>query len=469
MRKLGLTWIISIGWFVLGSSAPITAQGQVIMMSREQAASILQRILEVGNYPGTLNWKTVEELPNQMEVDFYDTDLQTFLLEQGKNHVFTMKRLSPTWYEVKSPFNDAYLFPISHHHLEKDPSVESYELPDILVNAWSGRVVIELFPDLEKKTNTERGLCSLPILTKDQKRARVLEIMRTLYGDGDYEVTFEYHPSEDGLPDEEYWSAFLVYKVDPFTRARLLTRGALLINSRTGALEGGEFVNRPVTISTKPTISESEARQIGLNFIRRMSVTFQGWLHGYQGGKKIGNTLFVGHVDEGLFVEEDGLLEQHLIWMFPFTMTLSTGELSGGVIIVNAHTGEIMLDFSANLEVTRSQWRRRKHLIPKEYQIPYIIINNRIAWCWTPLRLVRGRLYIATRYVDNLGGYWDGQWIRSERSAFKVDTKECLRRYGQIFLPLRKVCQAIGIRLHWDNKWKVPVLRAEWLERKIYW
>ncbi|MDW8029124.1 MAG: hypothetical protein RMK94_12105 [Armatimonadota bacterium] len=468
MKKLCLTQVIVVSgliWLVL---SPLKAQ-ELSMMSREQAASILQQILRVGNYPGDFVWKTVADLPNQIEVDFYDSNLQSFLLEQGKNPVFTMKPLPPTWYEVQSPFNDAYFFPLGHTDLRGS----SYEAPDVLVNAWSGRVKIDLPDILWEKTNTERGLGSLPPLTREQQRARALEIMRTLYGEGTYIVAWEVYPSDidpadygasgDRLPDEEYFSFFIIYKVDPFTGARLLTQGLLMINARTGALEGGEFVNRPVNISTKPTISESEARQIALNFIQqRMSVTFQGWLHGYQGGgKKIGDTLLVGHVDEGLFVVEDGLLEQHLIWMFPFKMTLSTGRLSGGVISVNAHTGEIMLDFQANLEVTKSQWRRRKSSPLSRYQVPFVSINGSHAWCFTPLQLIGGQLYLAAKYVDNLGTHWDGHRIQGKRGAFEVDV---LKHHGQIYLPFRIVCQVSGIRLWWDNERKIPILRAEWLE-----
>jgi len=464
MKKLSLMELIIVGGLIWIVMLPLKAQ-ELSMMSREQAASILQRILQVGNYPGDFGWKTTTDLPNQIEVDFYDSELQSFLIEQGKNPVFTMKRLSPTWYEVVSPFEDAYLFPVNHYHLQ---GIE-YEIPDVLVNAWSGRVSIDLPDILYGKTNTERGLGSLPPLTREQQRERALEIMRALYGEGTYVVAKEVYLSDidPNFQDEEYCSYFVVYKVDPSTSARLLTRGVLGINARTGALEEGEFINRPVNISTKPTISESEARQIALNFIQqRLSVTFQGWLHGYLGGEKIGNTLFVGHVDEGLFVEEDGLLEQHLVWMFPFKMTLSTGELSAGVISVNAHTGEIMLDFSAHLEVTSGQWRQKEKSVPSRHQVPFMNVNGRLAWCWAPLQLIDGRLYIAAKYVDNLGIHWDSQRIQGKRGAFKLDFRECLTHRGETYLPLKVVCQVAGIRLWWDNKRKVPILRAGWLEPK---
>ncbi|MEM2368171.1 MAG: hypothetical protein QXQ50_08075 [Candidatus Bathyarchaeia archaeon] len=469
VKKFILTRVIIVSGLIWLMMLPLEAQ-ELSMMSREQAALILQRIFQVGNYPGDFGWKKTAELPNQIEVDFYDSELQSFLKEQGKNPVFTMKCLSPTWYGVASPFDEAYLFPVNHYHLQGI----RYEIPDVLVNAWSGRVSIDLPDILCGKTNTERGLGLLPPLTREQQRERALEIMRALYGEGTYVVAKEVYPSDidPNLQDEEYGGCFVVYKVDPSTSARLLTRGVLGINARTGALEGGEFINRPVNISTKPTIPESEARQIALNFIKqRLLVTFQGWLHGYLGDEKIGNAIFAEHMDEGLFVVEDGLLEQHLEWIFPFKMTLSSGKLFPGVIRVNAHTGEIVLSLPQCLEVTLSVWKQRKKFVPKKsvpsrYQIPFIEINGKSARCFTPLQLVDGQLYIAAKYADNFGVHWDGQRIQGKQGVSELGVRECLKHHGEIYLPLKVVCQVAGICLQWDNRRKVPILRVEWLDPK---
>lgn len=456
--SLSVMWLFGFSFY----SGQIWAQPN--MMTREQAASILQQILHVGQYPGTLDWTTVANLPAQQEVHLFDSRLQNQLLEQGKSPVHTMTVYPPTWWKAPSPFDDAYVFFVDHNHLSDTDAI-----PDIWVNAWTGLTLIDLPTALSGKTNTQRGLGHLTPLTFEQQRARALEIVRTLYGDGEYLFRLEVY---DQLPDPpyekydnaEFGSEFLIYKIDPQTGARLLTRASMLINSRTGGLEAGRFYNRPVTISTKPTYTETQARQIALNYLQKRGVSFREWLHGYQGYKRVGDVIFAGYVDEGLFVEEDGLLEQHLVWMFPYSYTTSHGEIFAGFVGVNAHTGSIIPDFTLSMEAHK--WERKHWRKLPEHQISLILVNGDMVELWEPLRLKNGRLYIWAEYVDNLGGRWDGHQIFGEKGIIKITPTECLRRGQYIYLPLAKVCQALGIRLWWDNHRKRLKLRVEWLEAK---
>ncbi|GIV20673.1 MAG: hypothetical protein KatS3mg023_2424 [Armatimonadota bacterium] len=41
-----------------------------------------------------------------------------------------------------------------------------------------------------------------------------------------------------------------------------------------------------------------------------------------------------------------------------------------------------------------------------------------------------------------------------------------LRRGKMDYVPLRDVCQAAGVRLHWDSRHKIPILYADWLDVK---
>ncbi len=71
--SLSVMWLFSLSFY----SGQLWAQ--LIMMTREQAASILHQILQVGQYPGKLRWTTVANLPAQQEVHLFDAQLQNAL------------------------------------------------------------------------------------------------------------------------------------------------------------------------------------------------------------------------------------------------------------------------------------------------------------------------------------------------------------------------------------------------------
>jgi hypothetical protein len=247
----------------------------------------------------------------------------------------------------------------------------------------------------------------------------------------------------------------------------------MTLNSRTGNLEGGIFYNRPVTISTKPTITEAQARQIVLNFLKENGLTFQDWLHGFVGFSIIPgtDTVIADYVHEGLEVTEDGMLEQFLAWILPFKF-IRAGETGAAVLIVNAHTGEVMPSFSMAMEIWQRKWQPRKtgkQPIKQDTRlIQMMLFNGYLTYLNAPLILQDGRIYISKDYIDNLGVVLEGNKLKGQRGEISIRDEKQLHYMGREYLPFRRICEVTGIRLWWDNEQKMPILRAEWLEpRKL--
>jgi hypothetical protein len=82
-----LSLMIIDGW---GSTQPT-------MMTREEAGQILLRFAQAGNYPGTIHWLTVDDLPEKQEVHEDDRTLIEQLIEEGRDWAVTMCEFTPTW------------------------------------------------------------------------------------------------------------------------------------------------------------------------------------------------------------------------------------------------------------------------------------------------------------------------------------------------------------------------------------
>jgi hypothetical protein len=171
------------------------------------------------------------------------------------------------------------------------------------------------------------------------------------------------------------------------------------------------------------------------------------------------------YFDFGLFVVEDGLLEQHLVWMLPCVWEWQ-GQRRGSLVGVNAHTGEVMTSVPASL-VLYERRQRKNWEQHREVEVFGLQLNGAPAYLWfSPMRLVANRLYIQSRFARSFGvDYQDGR-LSGKMGVHRLNPWERLHRNGIEYVPLRDVCEVAGIRLHWDNQRKVPILHAEWLDVK---
>ncbi|GIV17687.1 MAG: hypothetical protein KatS3mg022_3122 [Armatimonadota bacterium] len=74
-------------------------------------------------------------------------------------------------------------------------------------------------------------------------------------------------------------------------------------------------------------------------------------------------------------------------------------------------------------------------------------------------------MYLALRYLSAFATQWDGKSLAG-RAVKSLQPRGVLRRGKMDYVPLRDVCQAAGIRLHWDSRHKIPILYADWLDVK---
>lgn len=445
---------------ILALSVRAFAQAPV-MLTREHAGQLLMQALQAGQFPtSVVVGLSSSELPAGFEVLEYDWETLSQLTPQEKDYP-TMTRFSEaTWFGINTPYDHAYLFGVRFEPLRTEMLIR--------VNAWTGFIQILPSPRPEDPltTNSQMGLGNLPILSLDQQRERALQIARTILGHGTFIVRAVF-PLEDGerVSAGEWGTEFLVYKIDPSTGACLPQMARLLINSRTGWMEQALIYNRPLRVSTIPSINWLQAMYIAQSYLTNMGLAVAEWVTHYPMDDRYSELGMPWQFDFGLFVVEDGLLEQHLVWMLPCIWDWQ-GRQHAGLVGVNAHTGEVMTDVSAALKIVpirqRKSWQLRK-----EVEIFGLEWNGSSAYLWlAPMHLVGGRVYIQSRYADNFGVDRQHDWLVAKSKKVHLHSSEKLQRNGVDYVSLRRLCEVAGIRIHWDNQRKIPVLYADWLDVK---
>ncbi len=453
---LCLTFIVDVGF-------PQTPS----MMTREQAGAIALRFAQSGRYPGTLHWLTTQDLPTQQEVMEGDTSLVTELVRQGKDWSFTMRKKGHAgWFGNAGVYKDTYIFRVT---FDQFPD----RVTEITVNGWTGyceigplRKISNTAP-LGKETNTELGLGNLPVKTVDELRDIALSIAQQLLGAGSYDVLTYAYTSDKQQMLAEYGWVFVIFKINPQTGAHLPQMVALALNSRTGWLEEGQLWNRPLTVSTNPAISKDEAKKKAAEHLAQFGITVTEWLEdGLYAGKILDKDAFPYNAVAGLYIVEDDLLQQHLMWIFIFSYSDQSGQTRYEFIAVNAHTGAVRLGFSLNatLALQRQKLLWEKHRV---LEIPWMIINGEAVGLEEPLLLVHGRVYIGVGYAANplcFGTKWDGKKVKGKGGEINIKASERFIFQGRLYIPLRRLCEAAGIHLGWNNELKVPILKVVRLE-----
>lgn len=434
------------------------------VMTREQAGQIALQFAQAGGYPGTLHWLTTQDLPAQQEVMEGDDVLVTELVRQRKDWSFTMRKKGRAgWFGNDGPYQETYIFRVTFNQFPG-------RVTEVTVNGWTG--YCEIGPlrkmnsaaPLGTETNTQLGLGDLPVKTIDELQSIALNIAQQLLGAGSYDVlTYNYTPDKQQLLADYGW-AFAIFKVDSQTGAHLPQMVTLFLNSRTGWLEEGQLWNRPVTISTNPTISKDEAKKRAAEYLTQQGITVKGWLKdGIYAGKILNKDAFPYNAVVGLYVIEDDLLQQHLRWMFIFSYTDQSGQTRYEFISVDAHTGVVLLGASLRAEMAS---KRQKQLWEKYriLEIPWMILNGEPCGLESPMLLVNGRIYIDVEYVTAFGTKWDGKKVKGKVKEVRIGSSERFSYQGRLYITLRRVCEAAGIHLGWNNELKVPILKVPWLK-----
>ena len=443
-------WYLYVSWVivVLLSFTQKQVMAQPLQpMTREEAAQIVQGILQAGQFPGTIYWTTTQDLPAQQEVPYYNTSLFAQLAKQGKA-CYTIEWMNASWFHISSPYEEAYIFPLAFNPIQD-------RVVDIYINRWTGYLRFNLPRRNVTESNTTLGLGNYPILTLEQQRARALEIAQKILGTGTFIIRGEFPPPQAEADIADWGTAFLIYKIDPQTGARLLQSAILWINARTGWLESATIINRPTAVSTIPSFTLQQARDIAKGHLSNLGITVTQWVDEYVGGRVYRGVLLPDYVDTGLFIVEDGLLQQHLVWQLVYIYSWKdlTGQIheKASYEMINAHTGEVIdVDFTSSIGYyPSSKINRSKYL-----KIYNFTIDDKMTVVMEPLLLYKGRVYIWEEYADNLNVKWDGKRLIGKQGVVHIKSSECLSHKGRRFLPLSHLCKAAGAYMEWDNRRK---------------
>jgi len=432
-------------------------------MTREQAGQIALQFAQMGQYPGVLHWLTNDALPAKMEVPEWDMDLISYLASQGDNWNATMGNCESSWFGTGIIYGHAYYFLVTFDRYPERSRV-------VKVNAWTGYCELEAFREYRGdnyETNEDLGLGDYPVKTFDELQNIAISIARQLLGEGSFDVlTVPYTPDKYQALADIGWG-FIVFKVDPKTRAHLPQMVELWINSRTGWLEQGRFWKRPVTVSTTPLIPKEEAKKLAEQHLADLGITVTGWFEdGFYGGEIINKVAFPYYAVVGLYVYEDELLEQHLVWSLICTSKWDDGRLSCEWVIVDALTGAVKFFGTQSLDLSLKLIKRQVHRKAQRLELFKLSINGKLVDVWTPMLCVNGRIFICADYCDNLGTKWIGNKLKGQYGEVHLGRQDIMCYRNKLYLPLRSICKVSGIRLWWDNERKVPILRAEWVDSR---
>lgn len=434
-----------------------------VMLTREEAAQIARQVVQTTGYPAQVGWLTVQDLPAGIEVHERDVELQTQLALQNKNSIPTVWDRFTGWLGQYGPYVQNYCFVCT---FERWP----HKSTCIYVNAWTGFCRVENWRERKDEepgweTNTELGLSSFAVKSIEEIRAIALQMAQSLLGAGDFRVYMSPPdtPNHPWLP--EGWYKMLVVKVAPLSGAYLPQLMLVNLNARTGWLEEGHFWNRPVMISTTPNISLEQARQIADNYIyQQLGVHVVRWLEpGWNSAEII---ELPGDALSGLTVWEEDMLTQRLVWCVIGRISVQGHEWYQ-TFEVDAHTGELLVEGIQALGPgsTPKGGRHRQLAQQVELQVRSLYLNGYEASFFTPLIFRQGRMYLAVRYVPAFATQWDGTSLTG-RAVKSLQPRRVLRRGKMDYVPLRDVCEAAGIRVHWDNRRKIPILYAHWLDAR---
>lgn len=394
------------------------------IMTREEAAVIARAVCDkIGLSGQPLRWQTTQELPTPVEVPEDDHDLQDALALMGYNPQPTLYPLMSALPFVSTPYDDLNYI---------------YWCGDFMVavNAYSGQVLAE------RQSNFVRGESVLP---KDRLESIAHQLTQAFLGNKPWRWRYRVIP--DNPVDSAYFSAIAF---DPSSGADLLDFVNITLNATTGELLDISVYQRTVTVSTEPLLTSDEAKNLAESALKSFHPE---------------STIIAHPEDDLLLVFEDSARKQFLAWRFHYTVFYKTEEgFQTGLesfIMIDAHIGQVLW---------REEWvpmgiktpPKRRH----GFEGNLLVLNGRWMTFGQPLLLRNGRVYLWTGYLPFFKIEQRDSYLVVEDRQLRLAKVDLIRFNGRQYVALRAICDFAGIRLWWDNKQKVPVLRAEWLEAK---
>jgi len=425
------------------------AVGQPQMMTREQAAQIALRFIKVGRYPGTLHWLTTKDLPAGQEVHMKDYALRKRLFHEGKDWAVTMDDRAATWLGSGDLFPTTYVFLVTFKRWPDRRKV-------VHVNAYTGYTEVEHYRESDE-TNEDLGYGKLPVKPYKELRSTALNIAKQLLGPGTFKV-FGWSYDLSNPEHYEYVSKgacfFLIFKQDMNTGALLPQMIRITLNTRTGEMERGEYENLPVTVSTVPKVTREQAQKEVAQELAKLGYEVVSYLpDGYYAGMIIHGTGFGRDALVGLLVTHGPFLDQYLMWHLIFTYRrIGSDKITSGMAMVDAHTGEVHFAYTTFMKLGTINSER----------VEVVIVNGRPIYPLSYGLLVNGVVYVPIKWFSVFGVRLDGTKLVGRYKVREI--KDKLVQKGQLYLPLRAICEVAGIHLQWDERRKVPVLHAEWLK-----
>lgn len=281
-----------------------------------------------------------------------------------------------------------------------------------------------------------------------------------------------------------------IYQVtfDPYVfntagqRIPVLTTGCTVhVDPYTGNVVGFGFGHIPLTFTRfDPTLSPKQAKAAVEEAFRQLGATdAYAVMHSEE------DAVFVWAVD-GLVIGANDTSGLRLAYLFDYVLTYADGDREDefGSLEepymwragIDANTGELLyrdryLGAATDEEraplLARARQRQRSECGQRAFpQVPTggnIVVNGMSIRLKYPPLLRGGRVYLWTGYLKELSTSAGG--LRAVFAA-GLHSAQVVTHAGKQYAALRDVCQAAGIRIHWDNRRKIPILYADWLDVK---
>lgn len=394
------------------------------IMSREEAAIIAHSVcdkLGLSNY--SLKWATTDELPTPVEILPYDYDLQDILALAGYNPQPTLYPSMDSLPFVSTPFDEFnYIYWCGDYM--------------IAVNAYSGRTLV-------KSTKLYNWQENDYILPKEQLMLIAQQFVQNFLKDKTWRWFICSIPN-----NSKDYAYFMATTFNYSFGVDLLEYVSITLDATNGKLVCLGVYQREVVIPIEPLLTCDEARQLAESALK----------------SSFPNSELISHPEnDHLLVFEDSALEQFLAWRFHFTVVYQTGGWLDVLIMVDAHTGEILWEgtlIPMGMEVLPQRRKRFKG--------NSIILNGKEIHFGKHLLLRNGRIYLWTGYLPFFKVKLQNNQMISIYKKLNLSRGDFVIFNGNKYVSLRIVCSVANIRLWWDNEKKVPILRAEWLEpRKL--
>jgi len=439
----------------------MTIHSQTIM-TREEAAQYALRAANALNT--SVRWLSTSELPVGEEVyedEIDKIDKYALIGFDYENIVSIIKRLPLNKYHFLDDVN--YCFPCDYG--------------SIIVNAFSGATcAIGKFPTNITELN-EQQIISL-----------ASNIVNAFFGNTDHEWKINISSTNESIVIH-----FSSYK--PSINLKLGRRFVEIIFDYDGFIRLAYFYPLPDNVIISMTIEQ--AKQLLINELNSDKefyfITIQQDNIIKQKLPKIRFVCFGIHPEavnpseidplmlpsipvhlsgygEGLyFYEEDYFLQPKYVYAILTTIEfVECGTKVWTYYLIDVNTGEIegyglkdiyllFWGFNRSLDIKnlRKEFNKMFVLNDKPIKINNVIFEN-------------NHIYISQDYLPAFKTILQDNKLFGRNGIICLKTSEIKNYQHKLYIPLRRICEIVGIRLYWDNSKKIPILRSEWLKYRKF-